>query len=469
MRNYIYCDRKKNRPPRPGRRLTGILVLALAGVILLELGLMARELKSRYGAAPGAPVVEVRSASASGPAPPAAGPELGKKDLAELIGARDLPADEQRLFSVTDRRGNHLYVRTTILPELQALGDSWVKGSRAHQAALVLLDPDSGEVLTLAGYSENEGDPHPALAGSFPAASLFKIVTAAAAVEKAELSADSRLAYDGGKHTLFKNNVAKEADEGRRATTLRESFADSINSVFGKLGASTLGSGELADFAARFGFNHEIDFEMPVEASSFSVDDDDAFHLAELASGYNRATKVSPLHGALMAAAVAAGGNVYDPSLVREVFDRENRIYYQAGRSGGRQVISPATAGELSRLMLSAVEEGTGRRTFGNASAHPVLSRLLIGGKSGTINNDLGQKVDWFVAWAQPRPGEACPDRLALSAVVVHSGATRTTSQRLVRDALDAYYRERLDAGNSPTSKPGGAAFSGRMGYNGDD
>ena len=447
MHNYIYSDNSGSK--HSGRRiLSRALGLVLAGVIVAELCVMVVELRARHAQSPAAPVVKVVEKKPA--VAERAAPELGKKDLAGLIGVRPLEADRQ-ILEVTDQSGNVLYVRTTLLLELQALANHWVKSSRASQAALVVMNPDTGEVLTLAGYSADDQEGNPALAGSFPAASLFKIVTAAAAVEKAEMSAESKLAYDGGKHTLYKKSLAREPDRGRNSVTLQEGFADSINTVFGKLGVYTLGPEELAEFAGRFGFNDDINFEMPVEISNFAVEDEaDDFHLAELASGFNRTTKVSPLHGALMAASVVSGGSLREPTLVREVFDRNNHIHYRPGDGEPREVISPATAEELSRLMRSAVEEGTGRRTFGAAATHPVLSKLIIGGKSGTINNEAGQRVDWFVAWAEPRPDQDCRDRLALSAVVVHNWTAVTTSQRLVRDALNAYYQDKV--GPRPSS-----------------
>ena len=454
MHNYIYGDHNGTKPPR-GRALTRVLVAVLALVIVVELCVMMVELRARRGQSPVAPVIEIVEKTGAEAGTERTGAEMGKRDLAGLIGSRPLEADQQ-ILEITDQSGNVLYVRTTLLPELQALADKWLQSSRAHQAALVVMNPDTGEVLAMAGYSADGQEGNTALAGSFPAASLFKIVTAAAAVEKAEMSAESKLAYDGGKHTLYKNNLAKEPDKGRNSVTLQESFADSINTVFGKLGVFTLGPEELAEFAGRFGFNTDINFEMPVEASNFAVDDQpDDFRLAELASGFNRETKVSPLHGALMAASVVSGGRLREPTLVREVFDRNNHIYYQSDPGELREIISPATAEELSRLMRSAVEEGTGRRTFGSASTHPVLSRLVIGGKSGTINNEDGQRVDWFVAWAKPRPGLGCEDKLAVSAVVVHNWTAVTTSQRLVRDALNAYYKDKLGQ-----RRPSGASSS---------
>ncbi|MDR2946479.1 MAG: hypothetical protein LBV79_07020, partial [Candidatus Adiutrix sp.] len=191
MNNYIYRGGQGKRPPQ-GQWLTKVLVLVLAVVILAELGVMALELRARRAEAPASPVVEIVAtpeAEAERPALELAGKdtgggglaapeaensepgknELAKKDLAEMIGSRPLE-DDQQFLEVTDPSGQVLYVRTTLLPELQALANRWVQASRAHQAALVALDPDSGEVLILAGYNADGQGGNPALAGSFPAA-----------------------------------------------------------------------------------------------------------------------------------------------------------------------------------------------------------------------------------------------------------------------------------------------------------
>ncbi len=421
-----------------------LILAAIGGTFLVAVALGG--LSASRGQRISEPQVAVLAAPSS---PPRTAPEpaLDKKALAELLGSRSIATDEHQILEMRDEQGATLFVRTTIAPALQAKAGEWVNSSQAKQAALVAIKPETGEVLALAGFRADGEGANAALTGSFPAASIFKIVTAAAAVEKADFSAESTVAYDGGKHTLFKGNVVKEPDKGNHAATLKESFAESINTVFGKMGAFTLGPEELSEFAGRFGFNADIEFEMPVEASTFALEDgEDLFRLAELASGFNRATRVSPLHGALMAGAAANGGLLRKPSFVREVFDRENRIYYQAGPPEGAQAVSPETAEELSALMVAAVREGTGRRTFGRAALHPVLSRLSIGGKSGTINNDAGERVDWFVAWARPLAGHGDEkDSLALSAVVVHGGVTKFTSQELVRDAIVLYYEGRLN------------------------
>jgi cell division protein FtsI/penicillin-binding protein 2 len=369
---------------------------------------------------------------------------LDKTSLAMLIGSRPIPEEQPGLFSIQGPQGQNLYVATTLDQGLQTQVAKWVSQSRAHKAALVALDPRNGRVLAMAGLDGENREANAALDGDFPAASLFKIVTAAAALEKAEMRADSTVAYDGAKHTLFKSNVEKEPDKGRHQATLRESFAESINSVFGKLGAYTVGPDGLTQYADRFGFNQPIAFEMPVGESRFEVDDFDTFRLAELASGFNRLTRVSPIHGAMLAAAAINSGVIFEPTFVSEVFDRQNNILYRSQPRNLGQSVNPKTAEALKELMLAAVTEGTGRKKFSDALSHPILSKLALGGKSGTINDDQGYRVDWFVAFSaiKERGRESYP--LALAAVVVHNGQTRMGSQELIRRAILDYYRPKL-------------------------
>jgi cell division protein FtsI/penicillin-binding protein 2 len=372
---------------------------------------------------------------------------LDKGDLAAIIGDRPLDQPDPRFLAFNDAGGRRLYAETTLDPELQGKAGLWLKKTRARRAALVVMNPADGAILALAGYRSDGQRANVATTETFPAASLFKIVTAAAALEKADYAAESKVAFDGGKHTLYKANVVKKPDEGRRVTTLKEGFAESNNAVFGKVGAFDLGPRELADFAQRFYFNKPISFEAPVAISRFQAnEEDDLYRLAELASGYNRLTKITPLHAALLAAAVINGGSLYEPTFAREVFDRENNIYYQSRPKSLGRVVSETTAEELAELMTAAVSLGTGRRHFADAENHPLLSGLAIGGKTGTMNDEEGTRVEWFVAysyWPEPGSGPVWP--LALAAVVAKDGRAAMDSQELIRQAMIAYYQPLLD------------------------
>jgi cell division protein FtsI/penicillin-binding protein 2 len=373
---------------------------------------------------------------------------LAKKDLARYLGARLIDEKDPRFLTALGPDQDQLIAETTLDPKLQDQANQWLAKTRASQAALVVMNPLDGQVLTLAGYRRDGAPLNAALTDPLPAASLFKIITATAAMEKADYEANTLVAYDGGKHTLYRGNVLKKPDVGRHKTTLKEGFADSNNAVFGKLGAFDLGSEELVTYANRFYFNQPIDFEMKWEPSEFSLaqEEEDLFRLAEIASGYNRETKATALHGAMLAATVIAEGVMMEPTLVREAFDKDNKILYRSQAKSLGQVMSPQTAKELSELMEAAVSLGTGRRHFWDAESHPLLSGLVIGGKSGTMNDEEGRRVEWFVAysyWPEPNSGPMWP--LALAAVVANEGKTAPDSQELIRRALIAYYQPLLD------------------------
>ena len=84
---------------------------------------------------------------------------------------------------------------------------------------------------------------------------------------------------------------------------MKNAFAKSVNPVFGKLGALYLGKDGLESYARAFGFNHPINFEISLSPSE-TVITDEPYQWAEIASGFNRQTKMSPVHGALIAATI---------------------------------------------------------------------------------------------------------------------------------------------------------------------
>ena len=93
------------------------------------------------------------------------------------------------------------------------------------------------------------------------------------------------------------------------ATTFRKAFAASNNSVFGKIGIYDLGQQTLNRYAERFRFNSQIPFDLPVEISAITVPEDD-FGLAEIASGFNKTTLLSPLHAALLSSVAVNTGRM---------------------------------------------------------------------------------------------------------------------------------------------------------------
>ncbi len=338
--------------------------------------------------------------------------------------------------------GKRFSVETTLNASLQHFLNDKIDRKLPKQVAVVVVEPSTGRILALAGHDRINPTNNPCLKSDFPAASIFKIVTASAAVEKHAFKPETSFFYNGQKHTLYKSQLKNTRNKYSHWITLRDSFAQSINPIFGKLGIYHLDMSEIENYARAFGFGEEIEFELGKFRSSLFVSEE-PYHLAEIASGFNRKTTLSPLHGALIASAVLNGGRFMSPSLIDRVTNGDGETVYQGHTSQISQAISPSTASVLSDLMQATIRSGTSRRAFSGYRYDKVLSKLIIGGKTGSISNiTQTSKYDWFVGFAKEK-GRA--ESIAVSVLVVHGETLSRRAGSYARMAIKAYYEEHFN------------------------
>jgi cell division protein FtsI/penicillin-binding protein 2 len=198
---------------------------------------------------------------------------------------------------------------------------------------------------------------------------------------------------------------------------LKNAFAKSVNPVFGKLGALYLGRDELESYARAFGFNHPINFEIYLSPSR-TVITDEPYQWAEIASGFNRQTMMSPVHGALIAATIFNHGKLIEPTVVDRIAGEDGAELYRSRPATITQAFAPDTSNALHKLMQATARSGTMRGAVRRYRRDKIISQLEIGGKTGTINNKTDDvKYDWFVGYAQDKDGGG---KLILSVLVAH-------------------------------------------------
>jgi len=344
--------------------------------------------------------------------------------------------DDKALNLVVE--GRRLRVVTTLNVPLQ--NHILDKFDRKHSKAIgfAAVDPCTGNVLALAGFERQDNGDHPCRDLLFPAASIFKIVTAAAAMETCGLGPDSQLTFNGGKYTLYRSQLKERVHRHTSNITLQDSFAQSVNPVFGKLGALYLGREVLDAYAAAFGFNQAVDGDLSMVPSVVSVPEE-PFGLAEIASGFNRRTRMTPLHAATIAAAICHDGILPEPLVVERIEDEGGKTLYENRFSPAGQVAGPETCAALRRCMVETVQTGTARSAFRGLQKSRVLSRLLIGGKTGSINSSDQPHVryDWFVGFAEEKEGQKA---LAVAVVVAHEKYIGTRAAEYARSAMEHYF-----------------------------
>ncbi len=325
--------------------------------------------------------------------------------------------------------------------DLQQQVQTRIMRPRACPLALgiVVMQPQSGRVLAMVGRNGEDRQDRLCAGRTFPAASVFKIVTAAAAVGGNGFSADSVLAYNGGKHTLYKSQLVDKHNRFTQRISLRRAFAQSINPVFGKLGSLYLGQSLLQQYSRAFGFNQSIGFETPLTPSHIEIGND-SYQLAEIASGFNRQTTLSVLHAALLAAAVLNQGRLPMPALITQINDgRNGPILYQSRPQSLGQAMSADTADQLQIMMRETICCGTARKTF--RRGRDQLKNVNMGGKTGSIGVD--PRYDWFVGFARD---EAAGREIAMAIMVAHEKYIGTRSMQYAKLIMQDYFQSRQAA-----------------------
>jgi penicillin-binding protein A len=338
-----------------------------------------------------------------------------------------LSGDDDRLFArrlvdlVTNREQRGGTVKLTLNPAAQqaaydALGD--------NKGAVVALDPRTGAILAM--VSKPSFDPNPlashsveeqqaawqtlqedpdkpalnrAIAQTLPPGSVFKIVTAAAALESGRYEPDSQIpgpaAYDLPQSTVdLPNQNGEPCGSGpEQLTTLTNALRVSCNTAFAYLG-NDLGDDALREQAERFGYNSEplTEEELNAATSVFPAElDAPQTALAAIGQFDVRAT---PLQIAMVSAGIANDGAVMNPYLIEELRDPDRvKVLERTEPEEMSRAITSETAQELTAMMVDVVESGTGE----NAQ----MDGIQVAGKTGTAQTTPERPpYAWFTCFA---------------------------------------------------------------------
>ncbi|MBS1963295.1 MAG: hypothetical protein JST04_13855 [Bdellovibrionales bacterium] len=307
--------------------------------------------------------------------------------------------------------------------------------------AFVAMDASTGRLLTLISYSPNDkiNGQNLALRATFPSASVFKVVTAAAAISERKMNAGSIVSFNGRAHTLYKRNIFHETtNRWTTHMTLKEAFARSVNAVFGKLGVFIVGPTELKSYAEKFGFNRKLPSDLPVQEGRAEITED-PWEIAEAASGFTKHNTMSPLQGALIAAAIANDGRLMEPYVVSELKNQAGETVFTGGPRLSNVVIDAQAAEEMKVLMRETVTSGTGRGSF-RGFKKGEFGDIDVGGKTGSLTGtDPAGRYDWFVGY-----GVQGEHRLAIASLIISKEYWKVKSTVLARRAIELFFRDKI-------------------------
>ena len=358
-----------------------------------------------------------------------AGIERAENDF--LAGTDDRLFVRRVVDMLTGKESKGGSVQLTLNPRAQQAA---FKGLKGKKGAVAAIEPSTGRILALAtspsydpsplsshdaaqiraAWKENINDrdrpmEDRAISKLYPPGSTFKIVTAAAALSNG-YTKDTRVEGPASIR-LPKSTVSLPNENGRPCDdgnpTLTRALELSCNTVFAKVGMD-VGQDALRDQAEKFGFNSTFKVPLSVSKSAFPSDLDQA--QTALSSIGQYSVTATPLQDAMIAAAVANGGKLMKPYLIEEVRSQDLSILDKTRPEKLRDAVSSRVAGELTDMMVSVVENGTGK----NAR----IDGVRVAGKTGTAQHGKGTKPHaWFTSFA---PAD---DAKVAVAVVIEDGA----------------------------------------------
>jgi len=328
-------------------------------------------------------------------------------------------------------------------PKLDAYITKLLKSYRSDYATVAVIDNETGEVLAAVGVEgrTNSVDDSLVLNSTHPSASLIKMITAAELIQNAKVTRETEFEFRGRSTTLFKYQL-DESKNNRwdKAQTFETAFAKSNNVIFGKAAIKHMDSNKLIKMAENFGYNQPFIQELDFIQSHIGHANDD-YRLAELASGFNDETVISPIHAAMMASIVANNGIMKNPKVIAKITDAASGETVWENTAIEKRVLAAETTKEMQEMMGMTIDGGTARKSFGKMNTG-YKNALEIGGKTGSITGGKPfGKRDWFAAYAIPRDQERGKG-ISISVMNVNVKRWHVKSTMLAKNIIEYYYNE---------------------------
>jgi penicillin-binding protein A len=351
-------------------------------------------------------------------------------------------------------RGNDLVL--TLRPASQKVA---MRALGGQCGAAVALEPKTGRVLVMA--SSPSYDPNlvernfrriqrgagpcgiapllnRAASGLFAPGSIFKVVTAAAALDSGRYTVDSTF-YDPGYCIEYGQRVRNYDTSSPFGTVnFTQALVNSINSSFCEMGKK-LGPELILDYARRFGFYADPPVDLPSGERAPSGlyrsgkllprSQESRADPGRLAFGQERMV-VTPLQMAMVAGAIANKGVVMEPYLTDRVRKPGGTLLLRTRPDELRRAVKPEVADQIAAMMEGVVSGGTGTAA--------QIPGVRVAGKTGTAETGRqGRNTTWFIAFAP-----VDNPRVAVAVVLQNqSGTGGSTAAPIAKEIMQALLR----------------------------
>jgi cell division protein FtsI/penicillin-binding protein 2 len=344
---------------------------------------------------------------------PAAEAEDGR--LYEEVDLSDFPAGPVRVEYTLDARLTRHVHRV-------------LRKGRVEFGNVVLLEPSSGRLLAYAATDVERFPPTRA----YPAASLVKVITAAAALDRAPQTARLPCRYRGSPYRLTPSRIDPPAQG--HTVTLRRALATSNNQCFAQLAVHAVGVGPLLEAIDRFGW---LDTPAPAHAAGSAEPGPESYDVGRLGCGLS-SCRITPLHAAQLAASLVHG-ELVAPRWIERIVGARGREFPLPAPTAPRQVLSPQLTAELRSMLVDTTRIGTARRAFRSRGGAPLLGPVRVAGKTGSLTGKGPDgRYEWFIGVA---PADS--PRVAVAVVLVQNHLWWRNASQIAADVLRGVFCEK--------------------------
>jgi len=301
-----------------------------------------------------------------------------------------------------------------------------LKRGRVGLGHVIVMDPESGALLAYASTDVERFPP----TRPYPAASLVKVITMAAAIDRAPETAARPCRYAGNQYRLSPSRI--DPPRSGPSVSMSRALATSNNQCFAQLAVHVVGAPSLLAAIDRFGW---LDVPGSGHAEGVAADPgEDRYALGRLGCGLDGA-RITPLHAAILAATLADGWRI-EPYWVRRILDSGGRELPLSPPQPRQRILTSELASELREILAETTVRGTARRAFRDRRGHPLLQQVKVAGKTGSLSGkDPDGRYEWFI-------GVAPADRpkIAIAAVTVQAPVYWVRASQIAAEVLKVIF-----------------------------
>jgi len=213
-----------------------------------------------------------------------------------------------------------------------------------------------------------------AVVDSYEPGSTFKAMVASIALETGACVLEDEFSC-GGSYKVLDRSINCANRNGHGKQTFAEAVQNSCNPAFIQIGAK-IGKERFLTGARAFGFFEKTGIELPGEAAGLGFTTNSFTELDLATSSFGQSVTVTPLQMITAISAVANGGKLYKPHLIKEIVNSDNVVIEKTEPQMVRQVISKETSDKMRTILESVVSKGGGKNAY--------IAGYRIAGKTGT-------------------------------------------------------------------------------------